>query len=174
LSEVWNALSAIGTLLSAVIILFTAIYAVRQVREARATRNINTVLSIHEQFSAPNINLIRRNLQEGKLGDLTKGLDPEVKRDLDDLLNQMQLLGVLVHFGFVDFEVVHELFPNIPVTWQAALPYIRSRQDLQPQYGRRIESLVKRYPSWSEISLSPSASGLRSIPQYRRQAHVWR
>lgn len=145
MSETWNALAAIGTVLSAVIILVTAIYAVRQVREARATRHITTLLSIHEQFSAHDIALVRSKLQEGKLGDLTKGLDPKVKRDLDSLLNQMQLLGVLVHFGFVEFDVVRELFPNIPVTWRAALPYILSRQEHQPQYGRRIESLVRLY-----------------------------
>jgi hypothetical protein len=145
LSETWDALSSIATILSTIIIFVTAIYAVRQVREARAVRHISTLLSIHEQFSAHDISLMRRDLQEGKLGDLTKDLESNTKRNLDDLLNQMQLLGVLVHLGFVEFEAVRELFPNMPVTWHAALPYIRSRQELQPHYALRIESLVRRY-----------------------------
>jgi hypothetical protein len=143
----WSAVSALATGMSTAIILITAIYAARQVREAKAARHIDSLLRIHAQFSSPELSLVRRQLQEGMFGDLTQPLDPKVKKDLDDLLNQMQLLGVLVHLGFLDFDIVRELFPNIPVTWRTARPYIELRQEQQPQYGRRIESLVARYGS---------------------------
>jgi hypothetical protein len=164
LSETWNALSSIATILSAIVIVFTATYAVRQVREARAARHINTLLSIHEQFSAHDISSIRRELQDGKLGDLTQGLESSTKQNLDDLLNQMQLLGVLVHLGFVEFEAVRELFPNIPVTWHAALPYIRSRQQLQPHYALRIESLVRRYEANDAVRPTRDGQEAQSLP----------
>lgn len=139
----WNAISALSSALSALVVLVAVIYAALQVKEAKTSRSIDTLLTIYSQYQSKELNLIRRQLRNGALGDLTALTDPSKRHDLDDLLNQFQLLGILVDRKYLDFRLVQDVFPNLPRTWKDAFPYVQKRRQEQSSYATFAERLAQ-------------------------------
>lgn len=142
--SVWDAIGVVTSLLSSITVMAALVFAARQVREAKDTRAMTTLLTVHEQCQSPTLNKIRRRLKDGQLGDLGQ-LTAEDRNDLGDLLQRLELVGFLVDRGLVDLEDARSLFPNLPRTYAKARPYIEQRREQDTVYAAKLERLIQRY-----------------------------
>nr|WP_163016945.1 hypothetical protein [Streptomyces chartreusis] len=120
------------------------VFAARQVREAKDSRAMTTLLAVHKECQSPTLNRIRTRLRDGDLGDLSR-LNAEDRSDLTDLLQQFELVGFLVERGLVDLGDTKNIFPNLPKTYAEAWPYIEHRRARDADYAVKLERLVRRY-----------------------------
>lgn len=143
MDQLWSALTAVGTLLSAFIIAITVIMAAKQVRltqeqvqatnrnleHLRRTTQLEGVMKILEQFSAPeaqaSANFIRTELI-GRMHDanfVASGserlvMDTSVHKELV-VVRLFERVGALIKYGLIEgsvlFDIVH---PFITLTWE--------------------------------------------------------
>lgn len=119
MSDLWGAVGAISAAVGALVIIVAGVYAHFQVREARFARNVGLLLAFHEQYHSMPVRTFRQRLLRGELGNLDE-LDGDDGDRLWDLIDQLQLLGVLVDRGLVDFELVYAAFHSSPLrVWEA-------------------------------------------------------
>jgi hypothetical protein len=136
--------SAVSSAISALVVLAAAVYAAMQVSELRKARGIQSLLAVHERYQSRDLNLIRRRLHAGQLGDVSKLTEVEHEQ-LGDLLNQLELISVLVERGLIDHELVRRVFPTIPKTVKQAMPFIDVRRQSNARYALHSEKLAKSY-----------------------------
>jgi hypothetical protein len=144
LSDVWAAISAISAAVSALVVLGAAAYAAMQVSELKKARGIQSLLAVHEQYQSSELNLTRRRLHAGELGDVSE-LKTAEREQLGNLLNQLELIGVLTDQGLIDVELVRAVFPAVPRTVERAMPFILARRHTNPQYAQMSEKLAGLY-----------------------------
>ncbi|MGV9502695.1 DUF4760 domain-containing protein [Streptomyces sp. NPDC003642] len=140
----WDAIGAVSSALSTMSVVAALVFAARQVREAKDSRAMATLLAVHKECQSPTLNKIRRRLRDGDLGDLSR-LNAEDRSDLSDLLQQLELVGFLVERGLVELEDAESIFPNLPRTYAKAWPYIAHRREQDAGYAAKLERLVRRY-----------------------------
>ncbi|WP_437039678.1 DUF4760 domain-containing protein [Streptomyces sp. enrichment culture] len=140
----WDAIGAVSSALSTMSVVTALVFAARQVREAKDSRAMATLLAVHKECQSPTLNKIRRRLRDGDLGDLSR-LNAEDRSDLSDLLQQLELVGFLVERGLVELEDAESIFPNLPRTYAKAWPYIAHRREQDAGYAAKLERLVRRY-----------------------------
>src|SRR4029453_13076181 len=71
----------------------------------------------------------------------------EESQRLWQLLDQLEVLGVLVDRGLLDFSLVEACFHRSPpMVWNVVKPYIHQRRQLaSPFEARYLERLIQRY-----------------------------
>ncbi|WP_331732971.1 hypothetical protein [Streptomyces sp. NBC_01276] len=129
---------------STVIVALAAMYAARQVKEAKRTRAITSLVALHQEYQSADLSRIRRRLKAHELGDFTH-LGTDDREGLDNLLQKLELLAVLTNRGLVNSGDVVALFPGIPTTFALARPYINLHRTTRPEYASQTEELVRRY-----------------------------
>ena len=143
MSDVWPVVSAISASVSALVVVAAAVYGAMQVSELKKARGIQSLLGVYAQYMSPELNAIRRRLQAGELGDVSK-LSGEDRNQLANLLGQLELIAVLVDRGLLDEELVHAMFQSIPDTVDQAKPYVKLRRQSQPEYAALSEKLAMK------------------------------
>src|SRR5262245_33167898 len=147
----WDAIGAVSTAVGTVVVIVGGIYAYFQVVAARRGRHLTILLSFQEKYHSIPAREFRRRLLKGELGAPDE-LDPESLADDDfhrfwEPHDQLEVIGVLVERGLLDFDLVLACFHRSPpMVWEAVGPYIRKRrQTASPHEGRNFERLVERY-----------------------------
>jgi hypothetical protein len=146
LNDTWSALGALSAATGTLIVAVAALYAYLQVREAKLARNVETMLTIHQQYQSEELKGIRRRLYTHDLGDLRQLSYGPDQQALDSLLTHMELLAVLVERKILDFKLVATAYPHSIVrVWKEAEPYILNRRQITPYYGVHFERLVHQF-----------------------------
>jgi hypothetical protein len=143
MSDVWTVVSAISASLSALVVVAAAVYAAMQVSELKKARGLQSLLAVHAQYRSSEVNLIRRRLLSGELGDVTKLSDTD-QEQLANLLGQVELIAVLVDRGLLDEDLVHAMFQSIPDIVDQAKPYIELRRRSHAGYADLSEKLATK------------------------------
>ena len=143
MDQLWSALTAVGTLLSALIIAITVIMAAKQVRltqeqvqatnrnleHLRRTTQLEGVMKIFEQFSAPeaqaSANFIRTELVSRMhdadfvaSGSERLVMDTSVHKELV-VVRLFERVGALIKYGLIDGSVLFDIaHPFITLTWE--------------------------------------------------------
>ena len=143
MDQLWSALTAIGTLLSAFIIAITVIMAAKQVRltqaqvqatnrnleHLRRTTQLEGVMKILEQFSAPeaqaSANFIRTELVSRMhdasfvaSGSERLVMDTSVHKELV-VVRLFERVGALIKYGLIEGSVLFDIaHPFITLTWE--------------------------------------------------------
>ncbi|WP_182883079.1 hypothetical protein [Microbispora sp. H10949] len=153
MSDVWAALSAISAALGVLLVIVASVYAHIQVKEARRSRHITLLLAFQENYHSISARDFRRWLLAGEFGmpeefDADK-LDRENFHRFWQLLDQLEVLGVLVKQNLIDFELVVASFHRSPpMVWEAIGPYVQKRRrEASPLESVNLEHLVHRYRS---------------------------
>lgn len=142
--------AAVSSILSSVTVVAAVYYAAGQVRESRKMRALDTVLTLHGDFMSPAFNELRRDIRSEALSPP----DPAALWESPDglvmgnMINQMELLGVLVKKGLLDFDLVTAVFPFFPRTWKSVKPFVEHRRSLGQrfnEYATNAEYLASRY-----------------------------
>jgi hypothetical protein len=151
MTNLWGAMSALSAAVGAIVIVIAAIYAHFQVKEARLSRNVALLLAFQDKYHSLPAREFRRRLLAGEFGQADKfdfdRLDAEDFHRLWQLLDQLEVLGVLVDRGLLDFDLVVACFHRSPpMVWNAVQTYVQQRRELaSPFEGRYLERLVQRY-----------------------------
>lgn len=147
----WEAVNAISAALATFVVVFGALYAYFQVREARQGRHVSMLLAFRDRYHSMPDRQFRARLLRGHFGTPDE-IDPEQFSEDDyhrfwELHDQLEVLGVLVDRRLVDFDLVRACFHRSPpMVWEAIGPYIvRRRQTSTPYEGIHFERLVGRY-----------------------------
>lgn len=65
---------------------------------------------------------------------------------LEELVDEMEFLGMLVDLDLLDYDVVAIFYRYSPTrVWHAARPFIVDMRKNAPGYGAYLEKLAKRY-----------------------------
>jgi hypothetical protein len=150
-ADFWDALGAISDAVAATVVIVASIYAYLQLRETKSSRHLTSLLSFQEKYHSAAMRSFRTDLLKGRWG-------PPEEFDADrlgeaefhqfwQLMDQLEVLGVLVDRKLVDFQLVAACFHRSPpMVWAAVEPYILARRtEASPLEAIYFERLVQRY-----------------------------
>lgn len=163
----WEALTALATLASAVVVAIAATAAVLQIRHLRAGNQLEAILRIYDSFNSNEMLLARTYC----LNDFPGVLDADdlhaiiARGDIDPRVtsvgNFFNEIGALVVDGFLDERLVWPLVPIANRLWRILSPlaheWRRQRQDpvwADFEYIAALEEHVTRsthiarFPTW--------------------------
>ncbi|WP_126315840.1 DUF4760 domain-containing protein [Mycobacterium neumannii] len=128
-------------------------------REARKSRDVATVLFLHEQSMTPEMQRVRGGLRytdkydpvlksEPTRGGLTEEEYDELRTELHGLLGIYESLGAVTKADLVDSSLVMTLFPgSVPAVYKKAKAYIveyRKTRDHR-EFAMNLEWLANQY-----------------------------
>ena len=146
MKDFWTAVSAIRSVAALVVVVTATAYAYRQVREASRARTAATLLQYQQWQASEEAKAVRRRLFAGEFHDVNK-LSPTDAYLLEDIVDQMEFLGMLVEHKLLDFSVAYTFYRYSPrLVWDHAEPFIRLWRQKAPGYGDYLERLARRYP----------------------------
>jgi hypothetical protein len=112
MADVWNAVSAISSAVSALIVLAAALYAKGQVGEARRTREVALLQNVYERYHERDLREFRSRLGRGEIDE--SNLSNADKELLKQNLNTLEFLAIAVENELLDFDLVHSVFADSP------------------------------------------------------------
>jgi hypothetical protein len=173
----WEALTAVGTVLSALVVAVAAIAAVVQIRHLRAANQLEAILGIYESFNSNEMVLARRycaNDLPALLKDptwLSNMKSSEIDPRVTFVGNFFNEIGALLVDGFLDERLVRPLVPTASQLWSIlspiALEWRKHRTDpvwadfeyLAALAERTTRATyVARFPAWFRARLTPDGS----------------
>lgn len=164
----WEALTALGTLLSALVIALTVLFTARQVRVTtqqldhlrRATQLEGVMRIVHDIDSPQNREsqfFISQELaakmqdEEFRRGVALAGrADLTVHKEMH-LMRFFETLGAYVKYGLIDGDIVYDLMlPRILGIWGAVAEVVPiQRQAISPRMWENYEWLVQQAKRWA-------------------------
>ena len=164
----WEALTALGTILSAVVIAATVIFAARQVRITRQqldhlrratqlegvmqlmTEIDSTVNRESQLFISQELDAKMRDSEFRAGVPLAGRADLTVHKELH-LLRYFERVGAYVKYGLIDGDIIYDLIsPRILGVWAAASQVVGiQRQSISAQMWENYEWLVEQTKRWN-------------------------
>ena len=169
--ELWSymdvtwAIGAAASIVSASVVVAATLFAFVQVREARRARLAQVVLDYQQWHASEPFKTTRRRLFTGDFHDLTQ-LRAEDAAALEDVIDQLEFLGMLVDLGLLAFEMVAVLYRYSPTkVLEMAGPFIAAKRGSAPGYGVYLERLVQRVRTMQAAERDGSTRSRVRVPQ---------
>jgi hypothetical protein len=174
----WEALTALGTLFSAIVVAVAAVAAVAQIRHLRAGNQLEAILRIYDVFHGAEMMAARRYLynelphvlKDDETRRSLSGADRQVDPRVTLVGNFFNEVGALVVDGFLDERLIWPLVPNAARAWQIVSPLALEwrRQQDDPVWAdfEYIAALAEnvtrnthigRFPEWFQARLHTEA-----------------
>lgn len=148
MNDVWAAIAAISSLVSAFVVVIAVLYTRSQLREAERSRSAAVALDFRARHEAEQISGVRRRLLKGGYGDMTSLSDQEAD-ELEMLVDHYESLAMLVDLKLLDGDVARTMFAHSPSrVWELVEPWVREVRTLAPGYGRSFERFVSLTVVW--------------------------
>jgi len=154
----WEALAAVGTLLSALIIAVSATFALRQVNQLRRATQLDGTMRVFADFTDPGLIAARNFVLSEKLKDpaFVRELKNYAKVDIANhpkyrLLLFLQLVGSLVKNRLVDGPGIYEFAQyTIVRSWNVLEPVARMQREAtnNPHMWGGIDFLCENAQRW--------------------------
>ena len=170
----WEAVTALSSLLSAVIVGFAAIAAIVQIRHLRLGNQLEAILDIYAQFNSREMTEARAFIEDELTETLPRDTDGRTSvADIGTLDPRVTMVanfhtqvGSLVVDGFLDERLVWRLAPVFDRVWRPLAPIaaaIRSERgyamwsdfEYVAALRERItpDTFLSRYPAWFQQRL---------------------
>lgn len=169
----WDAITALGTLLSAVVVAVAALAALVQIRHLRAANQLEAILGIYETFNSNEMVMARRFCLND-LPDLLKdgrwraaGEPSRIDPRITFVGNFFNEIGALVVDGFIDERLVRPLVPPAGQVWAVISPIALELRKIRTdpvwadfEYIAALaerttrDTYVARFPAWFRPRLS--------------------
>ncbi len=150
----WEAISALGSILSAGVIALTGFFAYRQLRALRGAAQLQGFLDLQKQLNAPEMNEVRSfvNLQLPELlkdkqfcEELVTGKIDRARHREVLLGNFLESVGMLVFYGALDERLFFETYVYIaPTTWEQLRPVVDLLRRRSPLLWQHFEYFARR------------------------------
>jgi hypothetical protein len=173
----WDAISAIGSLLAAVVLLVAAIAAIVQLKHLRLANQMGSYLELMRQLSTPEMVAAREYVESCNFDD------PEAVRKAfaGGLDNRILIVGGffqiacrLINFGILDRELFAPIVMVVPSIWRVLRPIayeMRARTRGNPRWAD-IEYLLYSTRS-SPVSPKRYAPDFRASIDFDAQIAEW-
>jgi len=183
----WEAVTALASAFSALVLAATVLFAARQVRAtsaqmelARKSTQLDGMLRIMEQFDSPTF-LASRNFIEKELDQ--KLIDPDFERSLPDPADQLwrpalvtlERLGVYIRFGYLDGEpFYYHSYRVIKVLWNHLRPLVELHRKVldNPYLWKDTEWLAEDVDAYAEKWMAAHPLPRPSTGEIFRPEHV--
>lgn len=146
----WNYLSSFATIAGAGVVIYTALLAVRQLKEMTRSRNLEAMLRVYEMISSENARTLRRYIYESLLSD-PEDISPEEQRIIEEVSVLFDRVGALVDAGLVPEDLLFQSHGRmISRIWDRLEPYISHYRQIHPGHVSYFESLARaarQYPA---------------------------
>ena len=140
----WN-WEAVAGFVAAGILVLTLIFAWFQVREMRRGRNAELVVQLYQQSrtTAAKQELEKVYKQSSEILEEWHQKDQDV--EIENILDRLEMLGILTSQRFFDEELAIKLFGGMPIrSWYCLRSYIENRRNEQGHYARCVQESAKR------------------------------
>ncbi len=160
----WEAVGAMGSILSASVIALTGFFAYRQLRALRTAAQLQGFLELQTQLNSPEMNEVRSfvNLQLPELlkneqfrEELATGkIDRQRHREVS-LGNFMESVGMLIFYGVLDERLFLETYVYIaPRSWEQLRPVSALLRQKSPLLWQHFEYFAGRCAAENLSSLN--------------------
>jgi hypothetical protein len=144
----WEGIAtAVATAAQAIIVGIAAIFALRQVWQARQARLASTLVSIRNDIDSPESRENRYELFHNLPDDLTSPLTKKQTKVVDRVVVEYEFIGALVFVNkLIDFKVIARLYaPSTERSWHRVKPWIESQRDLRndERYATNFQKLAE-------------------------------
>lgn len=152
-SVLWSAVSSAATVTGAVVVVYAAIVAVRQLKEMTRTRYLEAMLRVYELISSDDARDTRRYIYS-ELRSTPDALTLEEQRQVEKASVLLDRVGSLVAAGLVPADLVLSSHSTmIANLWDRLEPYIRFHR------SQRYESYVRYFEELAIAAKSFQAKG---------------
>ncbi len=160
---IWNILSAVGSLLAAVVLLAGSIAAVLQLKHLRLSNQLSAYLDIEREYHSPELLAARMWLEAQDFNDpvvleaaVRDGGDPRIRT----VGNYLEGIAQLVNDGVLDKGIAKRFLAAAPFYWKFLKPVaLELRSQIGLPVWVDVEYLVYRYATGrSKLKLSTDFS----------------
>ena len=144
MSSIWEAISAISSLIQTVVIIITVIFAVWQIRQTNRSHKLDVFIRLFDELSSPSSRKNRAFIYS------LKGRDPshlttEEFLSIDEVLSSLDRVWILIQNGQLEKEFVYDTYGEIFLKlWGVLQPIVLHERGRRGSYYRqRTESLIK-------------------------------
>jgi hypothetical protein len=136
--------AAAAMIVQTVLLAIGLVYGLRQVQEARRTREASVILDLFQRLHSREASERRHRLYR-ELHDSTLPLSPELESDVRQTVNEFDLLGYLALTKVVPRPAFLSLYYATTIrVWNATSAYIESQRDTRgTRYAQYFEQLVQ-------------------------------
>jgi len=182
---VWEAVTAVATAATALIIAFTALVGAREVNHLRRATQLDGTLRIFDELSAPEVRQARQwvilelplRMRDEKfraevaaagLGDATVHIELVVLRTFEKL-------GTFIDHGLVDSDLTYDIYARTIIhTWESLLEtgvIAEHRKDGAENLWSKYERLYQGAIDWTVRTRGGEGTAyLESVAKWRREA----
>ena len=123
-----------------------------QLSNSRFALSVDTLLKMEERFNSPDMVKKRKKAAKALLGKTHH-------EDADDVLDFLETIGIMVHRGALDEEMVwNTFFYWVDGYWEAAQSHIQEEQKKNPEVWRELEYLEKRCLTFEDAKMKGRAA----------------
>lgn len=141
----WNAVSAISSIFTMMIIAITAVFAANQLREMRRSGQVSAFIGLYQLLQDEDTRQSRKKLFEAneKNIDLDEWSADE-RKAAEKVCSTYDVAGIMVEKGIIDKEFILEWHYSIVRSWESAWPIIEKyRSKRGNDYWKNFEKLYK-------------------------------
>jgi len=170
----WEAITALSTAITGIVIVVTAFVAVDQLRQFRAQRRDAAAVEVMRSLQDPDFSRafsLIIALPAGISAADFRALGPAYTEAAQILALRFEMLGVLVHRGAVDFEVTEDLCGGgIVAAWQRIKAMAVQARDSQnyPMYLEWFQWVAEQYEKRGRLSQTAAHERHRDWTPARR------
>lgn len=145
--DAWDIVTAVATTIQASVVGFAAIFAYRQVGQARDARLASTLVSIRNDIDSPEARENRYELFNNLPDDLASSLTRKQNKVVDRVVVEYEFIGSLVVNKLIDFGAIAGLYgPSVERSWIRVKPWIEKERALRndERYATNFEKLAEK------------------------------
>jgi hypothetical protein len=156
MSSKWEAISAISSLIQAIVIIITVIFAVLQIRQTNRSHKLDVFIRLFDELSSPSSRKNRVFIYSLQ-GREPSQLATEEFLTIDEVLSSLDRIWILIQHGQLDNEFVYETYGEMFLKlWGVLQPIvIHERGHRGNYYRQRTESLVKSVRKYFKTQNKP-------------------
>jgi hypothetical protein len=140
----WNWEAVAGFVGAGILVLAGAI-AWWQVREMRRGRNADLVVQLFQQYRTTEAKQELEKVYKQPPEILEEWHKKDQAVEIENILDRLEMLGILISQNVFDEELAIRLFGGMPVrSWYCLRSYIENRRKEQGHYARYVQEFAKR------------------------------
>jgi hypothetical protein len=148
--DLWDILSSIATIIGAGVVTYTAILAIRQLKEMTRSRNLEAMLQVYELISSESARTLRRYIYENLISK-PEDTTEEEHRIIEEVSVVRDRVGALVRAGLVPEDLLFQSHARmITRIWDKLEPYIAYHRQAHPEHVSYFENLANSARRYQE------------------------
>lgn len=146
MNDMWSAIDAVSSAVSTLIVLVTAIIALRQIAEAVQARHVTGLAKVFEDFHSDEARRDRQFIYDNSFSEFSK-CPPEIRDRVERVIELYQRTAFLAIRSLIPSDLILEMYSGAYVAvWQKLELYVTSKRAESglSNYGASFEALARQ------------------------------